>query len=65
MLYNMWNPTHRKMLQTLKWSENGELSQLDMARILDALDNKRLLECDVTQMGQSNPNWRNGSPMQE
>ena len=53
------------MYSALKWTEDGELSAVDMARILDALDNKKLVECDVTQMGQSNPNWRNGSPMQE
>ena len=41
MLYNMWNPTHRTMLQTLKWSENGELSQLDMEKVLNALKDQK------------------------
>ncbi len=50
---------------TLKWKPNGELSPVDMARVLDLLGNQKLVQCDVTQMGKSNPNWRNGSPMQE
>ncbi len=43
---------------TLKWTEDGELSPLDMDRVLTLLT-------DQTQMGQSNPRWKNGSPMQE
>jgi hypothetical protein len=46
---------------TLKWTKDGELSQLDMARILSAMEKKE----DVTQMGSSNPRWRNGSPMRD
>tara|TARA_Y100001968_G_scaffold199879_1_gene183454 strand:+ start:729 stop:914 length:186 start_codon:yes stop_codon:yes gene_type:complete len=30
---------------TLKWSSNGELSCLDMARILELLANKELTQC--------------------
>ena len=30
---------------TLKWSPNGELSSVDMARILDLLANKELTQC--------------------
>jgi len=45
---------------TLKWTKDGELSRLDMAKILEALEHK-----DVTQMGKSNPRWRNGSPMRD
>ena len=30
---------------TLKWSSNGELSSVDMARILDLLANKELTQC--------------------
>ena len=60
---------HQETFSTLKWSDNGELSPVDMARVLKALDNKKLVQCkvscDVTQMGKSNPNWRNGSAMQE
>ena len=32
---------------TLKWGENGELSSVDMARILDKLSNSALTECDL------------------
>ena len=37
----MWNPTQRTMLQTLKWSEDGELSQLDMEKVLNALKDQK------------------------
>ena len=33
---------------TLKWNVNGELSSIDMARILDALAVKELSECELT-----------------
>jgi len=33
---------------TLKWSSDGELSSIDMTRILDKLSNPELLECDLT-----------------
>tara|TARA_Y100001968_G_scaffold146442_1_gene133920 strand:- start:607 stop:846 length:240 start_codon:yes stop_codon:yes gene_type:complete len=39
-------PLQRKT--TLKWRENGELSEVDMARILSRLDNSRLTACDLT-----------------
>ena len=32
---------------TLKWGENGELSPVDMARVLDKLSNPELTECDL------------------
>ena len=32
---------------TLKWSNNGELSSVDMARILDKLAVTALTECDL------------------
>ena len=32
---------------TLKWSRDGELSAVDMARILDRLGNAQLTECDL------------------
>ncbi len=32
---------------TLKWSSDGELSSVDMARILDRLGNPKLTECDL------------------
>ena len=39
----MNKPIQRKT--TLKWSSNGELSSLDMARILELLANKDLTQC--------------------
>ena len=33
----------------LKWTEDGELSAVDMARVLDALDNEKLVKCSVEQ----------------
>ena len=33
---------------TLKWGSNGELSAVDMARVLDQLTNPELTECDLT-----------------
>ena len=61
----MWNPTHRTMLQTLKWSKNGELSQLDMNRVMESLKSEKPNQADMTQMGKSNPRWRKDSLMQE
>ena len=39
-------PMQRKT--TLKWGNDGELSAIDMARILDKLANSQLTECDLT-----------------
>ena len=39
----MNKPIQRKT--TLKWSSDGELSPVDMARILDLLANKELTQC--------------------
>ena len=39
-------PLQRKT--TLKWSTDGELSAIDMARILNQLTNAELTECDLT-----------------
>ena len=39
-------PPQRKT--TLKWGNNGELSSIDMARILDRLQNPNLTECEIT-----------------
>ena len=47
---------------TLKWESTGELSELDMDRILGLLENA---QSEVTQMGMSNPRWKNGSAMQD
>ena len=32
---------------TLKWSDDGELTSVDMARILDKLAKTELTECDL------------------
>ena len=32
---------------TLKWKTNGELSSIDMARIIEALSVKELSECEL------------------
>ena len=38
-------PQQRKT--TLKWGANGELSALDMVRILDRLNDQDLTECEI------------------
>ena len=38
-------PQQRKT--TLKWGTNGELSELDMIRILDRLNDQDLTECEI------------------
>tara|TARA_B100000575_G_scaffold58171_1_gene43945 strand:- start:56 stop:247 length:192 start_codon:yes stop_codon:yes gene_type:complete len=40
------NPAQRKT--TLKWNMNGELSSIDMTRIINALSDKELKECELT-----------------
>ena len=40
---DMNKPVQRKT--TLKWSSDGELSSIDMARILQLLANKELTQC--------------------
>lgn len=37
------------MFQSLKWTEDGELSAVDMARILDALGNHKPVEYKVKE----------------
>ena len=39
-------PQQRKT--TLKWATNGELSALDMVRILDRLNDQDLTECEIS-----------------
>ena len=39
-------PQQRKT--TLKWGTNGELSALDMVRILDRLNDQDLTECELS-----------------
>ena len=38
-------PQQRKT--TLKWGTNGELSAVDMVRILDRLNDHELTECEI------------------
>ncbi len=38
-------PQQRKT--TLKWGTNGELSAVDMVRILDRLNDQDLTECEI------------------
>ena len=38
-------PQQRKT--TLKWGNNGELSSIDMVRILDRLNDQDLTECEL------------------
>ena len=40
------NPAQRKT--TLKWNTNGELSSIDMARIINALSDSELKDCELT-----------------
>ena len=40
------NPPQRKT--TLKWNNNGELSSIDMARIINTLSLTELKECELT-----------------
>ena len=39
------NPAQRKT--TLKWNKNGELSSVDMVRIINALSVTELKECEL------------------
>ena len=45
MEYKSKNPAQRKT--TLKWNTNGELSSIDMARIINALSITELKECEL------------------
>ena len=33
---------------TLKWNSNGELSEIDMLRILEKISSRQLRECELT-----------------
>ena len=43
---NKKNSPQRKT--TLKWNENGELSAIDMLRILEKLSSSELNQCELT-----------------
>ena len=43
---NNKNTPQRKT--TLKWNSNGELSEIDMLRILEKLSSSELSQCELT-----------------
>ena len=43
---NKKNSPQRKT--TLKWNSNGELSEIDMLRILEKISSSELIECELT-----------------
>ena len=43
---NKKNSPQRKT--TLKWNSNGELSEIDMLRILEKISTNELNKCDLT-----------------
>ncbi len=45
LLRNMKKTIQRNI--TLKWTFNGDLSSIDMARIIQLLDNKELTQCSL------------------
>ena len=44
----MRNQNSQQRKTTLKWKENGDLSEIDMLRILDKLSLNELNVCDLT-----------------
>ena len=54
------NSAQRKT--TLKWNKNGELSSIDMTRIINALSNTELKECELTcnRVGKNKKNYNLG-----
>ena len=42
---NYYSPQRKT---TLKWGSNGELSEVDMLRILDRISAVELIQCDLT-----------------
>ena len=51
MKNKLTKPAQRKT--TLKWNINGELSSIDMARIINELSSTELKECELTCDGVS------------
>ena len=45
--YNKAKKIPQQRKTTLKWGTNGELSALDMVRILDRLNDQDLIECEI------------------
>ena len=52
---NKKNSPQRKT--TLKWNSNGELSEIDMLRILEKLSSNELNQCDLTCDSDQFWNW--------
>ena len=44
----MKNQNSKQRKTTLKWKENGDLSEIDMLRILEKLSQNELNCCDLT-----------------
>ena len=44
----MKNDFSKQRKTTLKWKDDGELSELDMLRILEKLSNYKLKSCELT-----------------
>ena len=44
----MKNKNSKQRKTTLKWKKNGDLSEIDMLRILDKLSNNELNSCNLT-----------------
>ncbi len=44
----MKNKNSKQRKTTLKWKKNGDLSEIDMLRILDKISNNELNSCDLT-----------------
>ena len=44
----MTNQSSRQRKTTLKWNSNGELSEIDMLRILDKISSNELNQCELT-----------------
>ena len=44
---NMSKKVPQQRKTTLKWGTNGELSAVDMVRILDRLNDQDLTECEI------------------
>ena len=40
--------SHPQRKTTLKWNSNGELSEIDMLRILDKISSSKLNRCELT-----------------
>ena len=44
----MKNKYSKQRKTTLKWDHNGELSAIDMLRILDKISNSEINQCELT-----------------